>query len=182
MTNVSNRPRTRLFMMSAFLFFSTLFLVNGDSTFAATAAPAATATPADSSSFDPARYAGKVVYLDFWASWCPPCKHSFPWMKELQARHGAAGFEVVAVNLDKRRDSAMTFLREASPNFRIVWDPEGRIAKEHELKGMPTTILFDRQGRPRATHVGYREKERDAVEAEIQRLLEEKAGGNVEAP
>ncbi len=81
---------------------------------------------ADPVPFDPSRYAGRIVYLDFWASWCPPCLQSFPWMAQITERYAARGLAVVAVNLDRDRGAADRFLSRAAPTFEIVFDPKGR--------------------------------------------------------
>lgn len=94
-------------------------------------------------------------------------------MKELQTKYGERGFEVIAVNLDKKRETADEFLKKAEPNFQIVFDPEGKLAEQYELQGMPTTVLFDREGKMRKTHIGYREGDRETLATEIEALLAE---------
>lgn len=125
---------------------------------------------------DLAPYRGKVVYLDFWASWCSPCLQSFPWMKTMQDSHGAEGLVIVAVNVDHQREAADAFLRRTSPNFQIVYDAENKLFNHYQLLGMPTALLFDRQGVLRTRHVGWRADQRAAYEAEIKALLREKPG------
>jgi len=114
-------------------------------------------------------YRGKFVYVDFWASWCGPCKRSFPWMNTLQQRFGAAGLQVVAINLDAQRADADAFLRETPAGFTVAFDPEGATAKSYAIKGMPSSVLVDPQGRIVYTHVGF---SGDAP-AEIERQLEQ---------
>ena len=80
---------------------------------------------------------GKVVYVDFWASWCGPCKQSFPFMNELQSKYRAEGFEIVAVNLDAKRDDADKFLAEVPARFTVAFDAKGESAKRFDVKGMP---------------------------------------------
>lgn len=125
--------------------------------------------------FDPAAYRGKVVYLDFWASWCSPCLQSFPWMKQLQDTFGRDGLVIVAVNVDHERAAADAFLRKTPPNFKVVYDSENKLFESYQLLGMPTAILFDRSGKQRGRHVGWRTEERSSYEAEIKALLREKA-------
>lgn len=125
---------------------------------------------------DLAPYRGKVVYLDFWASWCSPCLQSFPWMKTMQDSYGAEGLVIVAVNVDRQRDAADAFLRRTAPNFQIIYDPENKLFDHYQLLGMPTALLFDRQGVLRTRHVGWRADQRAAYEAEIKALLREKPG------
>lgn len=116
---------------------------------------------------------GKVVYLDFWASWCTPCRRSFPWLDALQARHGAAGFVVVAVNVDDQRSLATQFLKEVPVAFRVAYDPQGQLAQRWKLLGMPSSYLIDRTGKVRVSHVGFRKGDEARREAEIVSLLAE---------
>jgi len=101
------------------------------------------------------KYRGKVVYLDFWASWCEPCRKSFPFMKNLEAELGDKGFQVVAVNVDSERPAADAFLQRFPVNFEIVFDPRGEIAGAYNLAGMPTSFLLDRDGKIIYSHLGF---------------------------
>jgi thiol-disulfide isomerase/thioredoxin len=114
---------------------------------------------------------GKVVYLDYWASWCVPCKQSFPWMNDLHARYRDKGLVVLAVNLDKERAEANRFLASHPAKFTVAYDPDGATARVMALKGMPTSFLIDRNGRIASTHIGFRESGKDKVESEIRALL-----------
>lgn len=118
-------------------------------------------------------FKGRVVLVDFWASWCGPCRQSFPWLNEMQSRHGGDGFVVIGVNLDEERSAAQRFLKELPASFRIGYDPEGKVAESYQVKGMPSSYLIDRQGRMRVAHVGFREKDKQALETEIKALLNE---------
>lgn len=114
---------------------------------------------------------GKVVYLDFWASWCGPCRKSFPWMNEMQARYGDQGLVVLAVNLDNDTPQAKKFLEQYPAQFRIAYDPEGRVPALYGVKGMPSSFFIDRDGQLHSSHVGFREKDQAPLEAAIQALL-----------
>ena len=114
---------------------------------------------------------GQVVYLDFWASWCIPCKKSFPWMNEMQAKYKDKGFKVITVNLDVEKSLADEFLAENEANFTVVYDPKGNVAKEFKLKGMPSSYVFDKNGKPVKAHVGFFDKKKAEYEAEIIELL-----------
>ena len=116
-------------------------------------------------------FRGRVVYLDFWASWCAPCRHSFPWMTKMQRELGQDGFVVVAVNVDRARPDAEQFLHEHSPGFKIVFDPDGALAERFGVKGMPTSFLIDRDGHIQSEHEGFRLKDRGALEQQIRLLL-----------
>lgn len=114
---------------------------------------------------------GKVIYLDFWASWCQPCKKSFPWMHDMKQRYADQGFEVLAVNLDKERKLADVFLKEVEVNFLVAFDKSGESASEYKLKGMPSSYLIGRDGKVYASHVGFREKDKTQIEQAIKVLL-----------
>jgi thiol-disulfide isomerase/thioredoxin len=119
------------------------------------------------------KYAGKVVLVDFWASWCEPCLRSFPWMNELQSRHGGSGLVIVAVNLDHERALADSFLRKTPANFRLEFDAAGDVARRFGVQAMPTSFLVDRSGKVRVRHAGFRDKQRAEREREIEELLKE---------
>ena len=114
---------------------------------------------------------GKVVYLDFWASWCEPCKKSFPWMHAIKQSYADQGFEIVAVNLDKDRNLANEFLKEMDVNFKVAFDESGASASEYKLRGMPSSYLIGRDGKVYASHVGFREKDKAQLEQAILNLL-----------
>ena len=114
---------------------------------------------------------GKVVYLDFWASWCEPCKKSFPWLYDIKQRYADKGFEVVAVNLDKDRKLADEFLKVMDVNFVVAFDEIGESASKYKLKGMPSSFLIGRDGKLYASHIGFREKDKNKLEQAIKELL-----------
>jgi len=114
---------------------------------------------------------GQVVYVDFWASWCGPCKRSFPWMNELQQKYGGKGLVIIAINVDKKREDAQRFLSTTPAQFRIVYDVAGLTPAAFEVKGMPSSYLIDAQGRVVAAEQGFREEQKAAVEERIRALL-----------
>jgi len=116
---------------------------------------------------------GKVVLVDFWASWCGPCLRSFPWMNELQQRHAGEGLVIVAVNLDQDRALADAFLKKLPARFRVEYDPAGQVATRFGVQAMPTSFLIDRRGQVRARHAGFRDALRTEREHQIQQLLKE---------
>jgi cytochrome c biogenesis protein CcmG, thiol:disulfide interchange protein DsbE len=116
---------------------------------------------------------GRVVYLDFWASWCAPCRQSFPWMQQMQQQYRADGFEVIAVNLDQYRADADRFLRTYPTQLRLVFDSEGALATRFDVQGMPMSLLIDRHGATRFTHIGFLPKDRAVYESEIRALVSE---------
>ena len=85
-------------------------------------------------------YKGKTVYLDFWASWCGPCKQSFPWMNEMHSRYNAKGLRVVGVNVDQKTEEAKTFLKDNPASFDVAFDQSGKTPKAYAIKGMPIPL------------------------------------------
>jgi cytochrome c biogenesis protein CcmG, thiol:disulfide interchange protein DsbE len=114
---------------------------------------------------------GRVVYLDFWASWCGPCKQSFPWMNALQQRYGAQGLQVVAVNLDERNEDARRFLAKVPAQFRVAFDGAGDTPKRYAILGMPTSVLIGADGRVLKVHAGFNADDTAALESAIQQAL-----------
>ncbi|GAB4401416.1 MAG: TlpA disulfide reductase family protein [Rhodoferax sp.] len=117
------------------------------------------------------QFAGKTVYLDFWASWCGPCKQSFPWMNRLQERFGARGFQVVAINVDQRSADAQAFLKENPAQFTVAFDPAGKTPKAYAIKGMPSSVLIGPDGKVLSQHTGFKVEQRAELEAQIQKAL-----------
>ncbi|MBS0395379.1 MAG: TlpA family protein disulfide reductase [Proteobacteria bacterium] len=120
---------------------------------------------------DLAALRGRVVYVDFWASWCVPCRQSFPYMNEVHREFAKDGLVIVAVNVDQDRAEADAFLRRYPPDFRIAFDTGGTLAERFHVKGMPTSFLIDRAGNVRMQHQGFRPDDRGPLRDEIRRLL-----------
>jgi thiol-disulfide isomerase/thioredoxin len=108
-----------------------------------------------STRLDLSAYRGKVVYLDFWASWCGPCKLSFPYMARLRQQYGSQGLVVVTVNLDKNRAQADAFLKTVGVTLPVTYDSAGMLAKQYKVSDMPTSVILDRTGKVRFTHKGF---------------------------
>jgi thiol-disulfide isomerase/thioredoxin len=114
---------------------------------------------------------GKVVYVDFWASWCGPCRQSFPWMNEMQSKYGAQGLQVVGVNLDAKKADADQFLSHWPAKFNVAFDAKGDTAKRFEVKGMPTSVLIGADGKVLAVHQGFKDEDRKELEARFASAL-----------
>jgi thiol-disulfide isomerase/thioredoxin len=98
---------------------------------------------------------GKVVLVDFWASWCGPCKQSFPIMKEVQDKFASRGFTIVAVCLDEKKANMDSFLKKYPMPFTVLHDPKGRLAEAAGIETMPTSFLLDPDGKVVALHSGF---------------------------
>ena len=116
------------------------------------------------------QFAGKVVYVDFWASWCAPCAESFPWLNTLQQKYGSR-LVVVGVNVDENQKDAERFLKRHPAQFAIIRDPDGQIAAHYDIPGMPTSLILDEKGAVVHQHSGFRSAEVAEYEAAIAKAL-----------
>jgi peroxiredoxin len=127
--------------------------------------------PGSSGNVRLAEMKGKVVYVDFWASWCSPCKQSFPWMNDMQAKYGARGLQIVGITVDRKREDAEKFLASTPAKFMVGFDTTGKVAEAYKPKGMPTSYLIGADGIVRAMHVGFKDSDRAELEREIAAAL-----------
>lgn len=114
---------------------------------------------------DLSEYDGRVVVLDFWASWCVPCRRSFPWMNEMQKKYGDDGLVIIGVNMDADASEASVFLSDYPADFRIVYDPDGDLAREYDVIAMPSSYIIGRDGKQVTRHLGFKVKRQDEYEA-----------------
>jgi thiol-disulfide isomerase/thioredoxin len=120
----------------------------------------------------PAGTKGKIVLVDFWASWCEPCKQSFPVMEELHKRYGGRGLVIIAVNVDENRPDMEAFLKKNAATFTVVRDANQKLVEKAGIATMPSSFLIDRDGKVRFTHTGFRGGEtKKKYEEEIEALL-----------
>jgi thiol-disulfide isomerase/thioredoxin len=118
-------------------------------------------------------FRGQVVMLNFWATWCPPCRREMPSMERLYSKLKDQGFVVVAVNQFEDPDLVFEFTGRLSlaPTFPILFDRDSRVAEQFKVKGLPTTYLLDKQGRIHYRAIGGREFDHPEIEAMIKTLL-----------
>ncbi len=116
-------------------------------------------------------FKGKVVYIDFWASWCGPCKQSFPFMNALQTKYKAQGLEIIAVNVDANSADATAFLTKVPANFSIALDSKGDTPKRYKVKAMPSSYLIGRDGKVIAVHQGFKAEDQPELEKRIAQAL-----------
>lgn len=134
---------------------------------------AVTATAADTPP-ELSAYDGRIVYLDFWASWCGPCAESFPWLNEMQAKYGRS-LAIVGVDVDTDARAADAFLAKHPAAFDIVRDPKGALPERYTIEGMPSAVILDASGRVLHRHSGFRRADASEYEAAIRAALSGKA-------
>jgi cytochrome c biogenesis protein CcmG, thiol:disulfide interchange protein DsbE len=117
---------------------------------------------------------GSLVYVDFWASWCGPCKQSFPWMNAMQDKYRSQGLQIVGVNVDAKSEDAKKFLAQTPAHFTVAFDPKGVNPMKYGVKGMPSSFLIGRDGKIIFQHLGFNAADRDILEKEIKSALEAK--------
>lgn len=122
--------------------------------------------------FDLNHYSGKVVLIDFWASWCGPCRQSFPWMNEMQTKYHDDGLVIVAVNVDNDLAAANRFLSDYPTSFLVHFDEDKSLAREYEVVAMPSSFLIGRDGKVVERHLGFKVLKQDEYEAAIQAALD----------
>jgi cytochrome c biogenesis protein CcmG, thiol:disulfide interchange protein DsbE len=123
------------------------------------------------SEIDMSKYQNKVVYLDFWASWCVPCRQSFPWLNEMQAKYQDKGLVIIAVNLDRDVNKASQFTEAFPASFLLYSDPKGILAQKYKITAMPSAYLFSGNGELAEKHLGFKESDVARYEANIGKLL-----------
>lgn len=118
-------------------------------------------------------YEGQVVVLDFWASWCVPCRRSFPWLNSMQARYAERGLVIIGVNLDASKDDAAAFLSDYPADFRVHYDTAAELAREYGVEAMPSSYVIGRDGEIKARHLGFKVKRQEEYEAILVEALGE---------
>lgn len=117
------------------------------------------------------QHKGNVIYVDFWASWCAPCRESLPWLAKMQRTYENEGFTVISINTDNQKQLADDFLKSISHNFPVIYDPKGKLATQFKVKGMPSSFIFDRSGKIAITHTGFLSHKKTQYQEELNALL-----------
>jgi cytochrome c biogenesis protein CcmG, thiol:disulfide interchange protein DsbE len=118
-----------------------------------------------------ADFKGKTLYLDFWASWCVPCKQSFPWMNGMQAKYKDRGLRILGINVDKHAADAAHFLERVPAAFALAMDPAGDVPRSYGVKAMPTSVLIGPAGEVLEFHAGFSQAELASREREMRQAL-----------
>ena len=125
------------------------------------------------SNFDEVVHSTDCLLVEFSASWCGPCRVSFPILEQLRDELGPEGFEVLAINVDENESDALKFLSDMSVSYLVVRDDEAATPQTYGILGMPTGYLIDRQGVVREIHQGFRKSDGDQLRTTIVELLGE---------
>ena len=127
--------------------------------------------PTDKGEIQLSKLKGQVVYVDFWASWCAPCRKSFPWMNKMHAKYESQGLKVIGISLDDDEAKAYKFLEKVPALFTIAFDTKGTVADLYEVQVMPTSYLIDKKGNVLFEHKGFKTKHEDKLEEELVKAL-----------
>lgn len=118
-------------------------------------------------------YRGDVVMINFWATWCGPCRQEMPLLDELYSRYERVGFNLLGVNIDDDSRRAMQMIEELGVNFPVLFDARKEVSKLYEVEAMPVTVLVDREGNVRYVHHGYKPGYEDKYLDQVRSLLRE---------
>ncbi|CAG1066018.1 glutathione peroxidase [uncultured bacterium] len=164
-------------MFAVVLFAAVIFPALASAGLVSKKAPEFTLNGLDGKAVSLGEFKGRVVFLDFWASWCPPCKKEMPEINRLAGKFKEADMAVVAVSVDKKKEHAGSFMLTipgVSKRITVLHDPESSVVSQYMAQAMPTSYIIDRSGVIRFVHFGYRENDPDEWVKEIESLLKEK--------
>ena len=116
---------------------------------------------------------GEVVLINFWASWCGPCRQEMPILSELHDKYKAMGFTVLAVNVEENSSEARKLLKEMPVSFPVLFDNDSTVSKQYDVVAMPSTVLVDRNGNMRYLHKGYKPGLEDTYVEQVRSLIRE---------
>lgn len=118
---------------------------------------------------------GQVVMINFWASWCGPCRQEMPLLEQIHERYEPLGFTLLGVNVEENSADAISFLEERPVSFPILFDPSNEVSKLYDVIAMPSTVLIDRQGNVRHLHHGYKPGYENAYQDQVRALVRERS-------
>jgi len=118
-------------------------------------------------------YRGQIVLINFWASWCGPCRQEMPLLQDLYRRYKKLGFVILGVNVDSDSTKARNYLRDIQVTFPILYDNSNAVSKQFSVNAMPTTVIVDRNGNMRFMHQGYKPGYERDYKKEVVQLIKE---------
>jgi thiol-disulfide isomerase/thioredoxin len=157
-----------LFVLIVHLFFYSALAQGVETGAVAPECPAMSAKNLNAAAFK-----GKVLLIDFWASWCGPCRQAMPFLNSLHKEHSKDGLEVIGVNVDENTEEAMSLLKTVSVEYPSAFDPKGECPQAFGVKAMPSSYLVDKQGKIRVIHLGFRSEDEASLSKHIAELLKE---------
>lgn len=116
---------------------------------------------------------GQVILLNFWASWCGPCRQEMPLLEKLQQRYSALGFTVLGVNVEEDSSKAKSLLKDIPVSFPILYDTQNKVSKQYKVSAMPSTVMIDRNGNMRYLHRGYKPGDEAQYKKWVKQLIKE---------
>jgi thiol-disulfide isomerase/thioredoxin len=125
------------------------------------------------STIDLAQYKGQVVMINFWASWCVPCRQEMPLLDSIYKKYKPLGFTLLSVNVEPEQKDAESFLKQTPVTFPVVFDAKSKVSGLYNVQGMPTTVFIDRKGKVRLMHVSYKAGDENLYMDQIRSLLRE---------
>jgi len=138
-------------------------------------APNFTLTDAGGQSVTLSDLQGQVVMINFWASWCGPCREEMPLLEQIHQRYESLGFTLLGVNVEENSADGQAFLAERPVSFPVLYDPDNGISKLYDVVAMPSTVLIDRQGNVRYLHHGYKPGYENDYQDQIRALVRERS-------
>ena len=140
-----------------------------------TGSPAPTFTLASRAGQDVslAQYKGQVVMLNFWASWCGPCRQEMPLLESIYKKYNKMGFTLIGVNVEPDSNAANEWLKATPVSFPILYDRDSKVSKLYDVAGMPSTVIIDRSGKLRVLHRGYKAGDENEYLDSIRTLIRE---------
>jgi peroxiredoxin len=120
-----------------------------------------------------AQYKGQVVMINFWATWCGPCRQEMPLLENIYKKYNKAGFTLLGVNVEPDSKPAEDWLKATPVSFPILFDTKSEVSKLYEVSGMPSTVIVDRKGNVRVIHHGYKPGDENEYQDNIRKLVRE---------
>ena len=136
-------------------------------------APAFTLPARGGSTIDLSQYKGQVVMINFWTSWCVPCRQEMPLLDSIYKKYKPLGFTLLSVNVEPEQKDAENFLKQTPVTFPVVFDAKSKVSGLYNVQGMPTTVFIDRKGNVRLMHVSYKTGDENLYMDQIRTLLRE---------
>jgi thiol-disulfide isomerase/thioredoxin len=119
------------------------------------------------------QYKGQVVMLNFWASWCGPCRQEMPLLENIYKKYNKMGFTLIGVNVEPNSNEAEGFLKQTPVSFPVIYDKDSTVSKAYDVQGMPSTVIIDRKGNIRVLHRGYKPGDENEYLDSIRSLVRE---------